>query len=41
MRTGRTLSGDEERGEISGDEAVNALLLRPYCQPWAHPFTPA
>ena len=41
MRCGRTLSWDVERGEISGDEAANGLLLRPYRQPWVHPFLPA
>ncbi len=41
MRTGRTLSWDAERGEITGDEAANGLLLRPYRQPWVHPFRPA
>jgi predicted dehydrogenase len=41
MRTGRTLSWDEERGEVSGDEAANGMMLRPYRQPWVHPFLPA
>ena len=41
MRSGRTLSWDAERGEISGDQAANAMLLRPYRQPWTHPFQQA
>jgi len=37
MKTGRTLAWDAEKQRIAGDEAANALLRRPYRQPWVHP----
>ncbi|MGA2066355.1 MAG: Gfo/Idh/MocA family oxidoreductase [Thermoguttaceae bacterium] len=37
MKLGRTLTWDPQSGRIAGDEAANALLRRPYRQPWVHP----
>lgn len=37
MKLGRRLAWDAERGEVRGDKAANALLARPYRQPWTHP----
>ena len=36
-RLGRTLHWDPEAGRITGDEAANQLLARPYRAPWIHP----
>lgn len=37
MKTGRTLQWDPTKQRISGDEAANRLLARPYRKPWVHP----
>jgi predicted dehydrogenase len=37
MQTGRTLAWDAERHEVIGDPEANALLRRPYREPWVHP----
>ena len=37
MKTGRTLAWDAQAQRIVGDEQANALLRRPYRQPWVHP----
>jgi len=37
MRLGRTLTWDEQKQRVSGDDEANRLLLRPYRQPWKHP----
>lgn len=37
LRLGRTLAWDEQAGRIVGDDEANALLSRPYRQPWIHP----
>jgi predicted dehydrogenase len=37
MKLGRTLTWDPHSGQIVGDEAAQALLRRPYRQPWVHP----
>jgi predicted dehydrogenase len=34
---GRDLKWDLEKGRIAGDDEANALLRRPYREPWAHP----
>jgi predicted dehydrogenase len=34
---GRELKWDAEKGRIEGDDEVNALLRRPYREPWVHP----
>lgn len=36
-RVGRSITWDGEREEVSGDEQANALLSRPYRQPWVYP----
>ncbi len=37
MKLDRSLEWDPERGEVRGDPEANALLARPYRQPWTHP----
>ncbi len=37
MRLGRSLNWDATAGRVIGDSEANALLLRPYRAPWAHP----
>jgi predicted dehydrogenase len=37
MKTGRTLAWDAEKQRIANDDDANALLRRPYRQPWVHP----
>jgi predicted dehydrogenase len=37
MQIGRTLAWDAERHEVIGDPEANALLRRPYREPWVHP----
>jgi hypothetical protein len=33
----RSLVWDEATGRVTGDEAANRLLARPYRAPWRHP----
>ncbi len=35
----RSLKWDAEKGEVAGDPEANALLARPYREPWVHPTT--
>jgi len=37
MQVGRTLTWDNNKGEIVGDAEANKLLRRPYRAPWVHP----
>lgn len=37
MKTGRPLIYDPQKRQIVGDSEANALLARPYRQPWVHP----
>ena len=37
MKLGRTLEWDSQSQKVKGDEEANALLSRPYRQPWTHP----
>ncbi len=37
MQLGRSLTWDEEKQEIAGDDEANKLLRRPYRDPWKHP----
>jgi hypothetical protein len=37
MQLGRSLTWDEAKQEIAGDEEANKLLRRPYREPWKHP----
>ena len=37
MKTGRPLVYDPLKRQITGDPEANALLQRPYRQPWEHP----
>jgi predicted dehydrogenase len=37
MKLGRTMAWDAEQHRILHDEEANALLARPYRQPWVHP----
>jgi predicted dehydrogenase len=37
MKLGRTLAWDAEKGRVIGDDEANALLRRPYRNPWVHP----
>jgi predicted dehydrogenase len=37
MQVGRTLTWDNNKGEIVGDGEANKLLRRPYRAPWVHP----
>ena len=37
LKLGRTLAFDPQKGNIPGDDQANALLARPYRQPWIHP----
>ncbi len=37
LRLGRTLIWDAQNQRVVGDEEANALLRRPYRQPWRHP----
>ena len=37
LRLGRTLTWDEAKGQVIGDEEANRLLARPYRAPWIHP----
>ncbi len=37
LQLGRTLAFDPQKGNIPGDAEANALLARPYRQPWVHP----
>jgi predicted dehydrogenase len=37
MQLGRTLAWDAERQQVTGDDAANKLLRRPYRKPWVHP----
>ena len=39
MKTGRTLTWDEQKQQIADDEQANRLLRRPYREPWVHPET--
>ncbi|MBC8151451.1 MAG: Gfo/Idh/MocA family oxidoreductase [Bacteroidetes bacterium] len=37
MKTGRPIVYDPQKREIVGDREANAMLQRPYRQPWVHP----
>lgn len=37
LRLGRTLTWDEHKGRITGDDEANRLLKRPYRSPYVHP----
>ena len=37
MKLNRSLEWDPAKGEVRGDTEANALLARPYRQPWKHP----
>jgi len=37
MTLGRTLTWDPDKGEVVNDNEANALLRRPYREPWTHP----
>lgn len=37
MELGRSLHFDAKTGRLSGDEAANKKLIRPYRAPWVHP----
>jgi len=37
MQLGRTLTWDAKQQRVTGDDEANALLQRPYRQPWVHP----
>ena len=37
QKLGRTLAYDPAKGIVPGDDEANALLARPYRQPWVHP----
>lgn len=37
LKVGRSLEWDAEQGRIVGDDEANALLVRPYREPWEHP----
>jgi predicted dehydrogenase len=37
MQLGRTLHWDAAAGRVIGDDEANALLRRPYREPWVHP----
>ncbi|RIV23794.1 gfo/Idh/MocA family oxidoreductase [Fibrisoma montanum] len=37
MKTGRPVVYDPQKRQIVGDQEANALLQRPYRQPWVHP----
>lgn len=37
MKLGRSLAWDPAKGRVIGDDEANALLRRPYRQPWVHP----
>jgi predicted dehydrogenase len=37
MQVGRTLTWDNEKGQVIGDTEANKLLRRPYRAPWVHP----
>ncbi len=37
QKLGRTLAYDPAKGLVPGDDEANALLCRPYRQPWVHP----
>ncbi len=37
MKLNRSLEWDPAKGEMRGDTEANALLARPYRQPWKHP----
>jgi predicted dehydrogenase len=37
LDVGRTLAWDPEKHEVTGDPEANALLRRPYREPWVHP----
>jgi predicted dehydrogenase len=37
LTLGRTIQWDAEQHRAVGDEQANALLLRPYREPWVHP----
>jgi len=37
LKLGRSLRWDAEAGRVIGDDEANALLTRPYRQPWIHP----
>jgi predicted dehydrogenase len=37
LELGRTLEWDVGAGRVDGDEEANALLARPYREPWPHP----
>ena len=36
-RTGRSITWDAEKEQITGDPEANALLSRPYRGPWTYP----
>ncbi len=37
LQLGRSLTWDAEAGKIKSDEEANAMLARPYREPWVHP----
>ncbi len=37
LKLGRTLAWDADQGRILNDDEANALLRRPYREPWEHP----
>ncbi|MCI0747800.1 MAG: Gfo/Idh/MocA family oxidoreductase [Verrucomicrobia subdivision 3 bacterium] len=37
MQVGRSLTWDNEKGRVVGDDEANKLLRRPYRAPWVHP----
>ena len=37
LQLGRSLTWDEAKGRVVGDEEANRLLRRPYRAPWVHP----
>jgi predicted dehydrogenase len=37
MQLGRTLTWDQSKGQIVGDDEANRLMRRPYRGPWIHP----
>jgi predicted dehydrogenase len=37
MKVGRTLTWDQQAGQVVGDDEANRLLTRPYRAPWVHP----
>jgi hypothetical protein len=37
MKLGRSVVWDAAAGKVSNDDEANALLRRPYRDPWQHP----